>query len=100
MPYSDWAAAIVRGPSRCESSNRRGWFYLDFVRVVQLVRLSCRARDDLAIEIVMLRHEVALPHGASTCQAVWVGQASSHEITVPAQPPGRLDEEPSETGPR
>jgi putative transposase len=30
------------------------------IRVVQLVRLSCRAQDDLAIEIVMLRHEVAV----------------------------------------
>ena len=36
------------------------FLYLPFVRVVQLVRLSCRAQDDLAIEIVMLRHEVAV----------------------------------------
>jgi len=36
------------------------FLYLAFVRVVQLVRLSCRAQDDLAIEIVMLRHEVAV----------------------------------------
>jgi hypothetical protein len=33
---------------------------LAFVRVVQLVRLSCRAQDDLAIEVIMLRHEVAV----------------------------------------
>src|ERR1039457_3001792 len=36
------------------------FLYVAFVRVVQLVRLSCRAQDDLAIEIVMLRHEVAV----------------------------------------
>ena len=36
------------------------FLYLAFVRVVQLVRLSCRAQDDLAIEVVMLRHEVAV----------------------------------------
>lgn len=33
---------------------------LAFVRVVQLVRRICRAQDDLAIEVVMLRHEVAV----------------------------------------
>ncbi len=36
------------------------FLYLAFVRTVQLVRLSCRAQDDLAIEVVMLRHEVAV----------------------------------------
>ncbi|MHB8244228.1 MAG: DUF4143 domain-containing protein [Acidimicrobiales bacterium] len=36
--------------------------YLAVVRVVQLVRLSCRAQGDLAIEVVMLRHEVAVLH--------------------------------------
>ena len=36
------------------------FLYLAFVRVVQLVRLSCRAQDDLAIEVIMLRHEVAV----------------------------------------
>ena len=36
------------------------FLYLAFVRMVQLVRLSCRAQDDLAIEVVMLRHEVAV----------------------------------------
>src|ERR1035441_4642678 len=36
------------------------FLYLTFVRVVQLVRLLCRAQDDLAIEIVILRHEVAV----------------------------------------
>jgi len=48
-------------------SQRRGcllmmlsFLYVAFVRVVQLVRLSYCAQDDLAIEIVMLRHEVAV----------------------------------------
>ena len=36
------------------------FLYLAFVRMVQLVRLSCLAQDDLAIEVVMLRHEVAV----------------------------------------
>jgi hypothetical protein len=36
------------------------FLYVAFVRVIQLVCLSCRAHDDLAIEIVMLRHEVAV----------------------------------------
>ena len=36
------------------------FLYLAFVRVVQLVRLSCRTQNDLAIEIVVLRHEVAV----------------------------------------
>jgi hypothetical protein len=36
------------------------FLYVAFVRVVQLVRLSYCAQDDLAIEIVMLRHEVAV----------------------------------------
>jgi len=38
------------------------FLYLAFVRTVQLVRchLSCRAQDDLAIDVVMLRHEVAV----------------------------------------
>ena len=36
------------------------FLYLAFVRVVQLVRLLCRAQDDLAIDIVILRHEVAV----------------------------------------
>lgn len=36
------------------------FLYLAFVQVAQLVRLSCRAQDDLAIEVVTLRHEVAV----------------------------------------
>jgi hypothetical protein len=34
--------------------------YLAFTRVLELVRLSRRDRDELAIEVVMLRHEVAV----------------------------------------
>jgi transposase InsO family protein len=36
------------------------FFYLAFTRILQLLRLSRRDRDDLAIEIVMLRHEVTV----------------------------------------
>src|SRR5271165_5884315 len=36
------------------------FLYLAFTRILQLVRLGRRDRDELAIEIVMLRHEVAV----------------------------------------
>ena len=36
------------------------FLYLAFVRVLQLIRLSWRSQEDLAIEIVVLRHEVAV----------------------------------------
>ncbi len=36
------------------------FFYRSFCRVLQLIRLTCRKDTDLAIEIVMLRHEVAV----------------------------------------
>ena len=36
------------------------FLHLLFVRVSQLVRLACRGRDELAIEVVMLRHEVSV----------------------------------------
>ncbi len=36
------------------------FFYLAFTRILQLLRLSRRDRDDLAIEILMLRHEVTV----------------------------------------
>jgi hypothetical protein len=36
------------------------FFYRAFCRVVQLIRLSCRRDTDLAIEVIMLRHEVAV----------------------------------------
>jgi putative transposase len=36
------------------------FFYRSFCRVLQLIRLTCRKETDLAIEIVMLRHEVAV----------------------------------------
>ena len=36
------------------------FLYRALVRVLQLIRLSCRKDTDLAIEIVMLRHEVAV----------------------------------------
>ena len=36
------------------------FLYLLFVRVSQLLRLACQGRDELAIEVVMLRHEVSV----------------------------------------
>ena len=36
------------------------FLYLFFLRVIQLVRLSWRAHDELAVEVVMLRHEVSV----------------------------------------
>ncbi len=36
------------------------FLYRAFCRVLQLIRLTCRADTDLAIEVVMLRHEVTV----------------------------------------
>ena len=36
------------------------FLYLLFVHVSQLIRFACRGRDELAIEVVMLRHEVSV----------------------------------------
>ncbi|MGA7417195.1 MAG: hypothetical protein WBW80_04320 [Acidimicrobiales bacterium] len=36
------------------------FLYRAFCRVLQLVRFACRTDVDLAIEVVMLRHEVAV----------------------------------------
>ena len=48
-----WSGTTKRGQAL-------SFFYLAFVRVLQLLRLSRRDSDGLAIEIVMLRHEVAV----------------------------------------
>ena len=45
---------------------RRNWamalsfLYLAFIRILQLVRLEPARHNDLAVEVVMLRHEVAV----------------------------------------
>lgn len=36
------------------------FLYRAFCRVLQLIRLTCRSDTDLAVEVVMLRHEVAV----------------------------------------
>jgi hypothetical protein len=36
------------------------FLYIAFVRLLQLARLSRGGQQDLAIEVVMLRHEVAV----------------------------------------
>jgi hypothetical protein len=38
----------------------RSFVYVPFVRLLQLLRLRRSERDELAIEIVMLHHEVAV----------------------------------------
>jgi hypothetical protein len=37
------------------------FLYIAFFRLLQLLRLSRRRYQDLAVEVVMLRHEVAEP---------------------------------------
>ena len=36
------------------------FLYVAFTRILQLVRLSWRDNNELAVEVVMLRHEVAV----------------------------------------
>jgi putative transposase len=36
------------------------FLYRAFCRLVQLIHLTCRRETDLAIEVIMLRHEVAV----------------------------------------
>jgi hypothetical protein len=51
---------LYDGPGGEDAHMVLSFLYVAFVRVVQLIRLSCGAQDDLAIEIVILRHEVAV----------------------------------------
>jgi putative transposase len=46
------------------------FLYLAFVRILQLLRLSRRDVSDLAIEVVMLRHEVAVLRRQAVCPAL------------------------------
>jgi len=58
------SATLTRTFQECPG--RRNWamalsfLYLAFIRILQLVRLSRRDGDELAIEVVILRHEVAV----------------------------------------
>ena len=46
---------------RCRrSSVALSFLYIGFVRLLQLLRLSRRGQQDLVVEVVMLRHEVAV----------------------------------------
>jgi hypothetical protein len=36
------------------------FFYVAFVRILELLHLSGRDNEELAVEVVMLRHEVAV----------------------------------------
>jgi hypothetical protein len=49
---------------RCEHpAVTLSFLYRAFCRVLQLIRLTCRRDADLAIEVVLLRHEVAVLRG-------------------------------------
>jgi hypothetical protein len=54
------------------------FLYIAFVRSLQLVRLSWSEQQDLAIEVVMLRHEVAVLRGQVARPALrpWIEQSS------------------------
>jgi len=71
------------------------FLYLAFTRIVQLVRLNGREKSDLAIEVVMLRHEVAAlrrqavrPCGCRKCHPTRSGRKRSFadrtEYVIPA----------------
>ena len=47
------------------------FLYLAFVRLLQLLRLSRSGQEDLAIEVVMLRHEVAVLRRQVARPALW-----------------------------
>ena len=48
------------------------FLYIAFVRLLQLLRLSRREQQDMVVEVVMLRHEVAVLRlkGASSGSAL------------------------------
>ena len=50
----------IKGPGRQRLSVALSFLYLAFVRLLQLVRLFSDGQEELAIEVVMLRHEVAV----------------------------------------
>ena len=54
------------------------FLYIAFVRSLQLVRLSWSEQQDLAIEVVMLRHEVAVLRRQVARPALrpWIEQSS------------------------
>jgi hypothetical protein len=65
--------------------------YLAFTRILQLVRLSRQDRDELAIEVVMLRHEVAVLRRKSSDRPCvtqiapcWLGWAGCWTIGIEA----------------
>ncbi|MHB1488297.1 MAG: integrase [Acidimicrobiales bacterium] len=54
------------------------FLYRAFCRVLQLIRSTCRCDTDLAIEVVMLRHEVAvLPTGPGAGRSGGAGRTGA-----------------------
>jgi hypothetical protein len=54
------------------------FFYIAFVRLLHLLRLSRRGQQDLVVEIVMLRHEVAvLRRQGRSSHAATIGPSGS-----------------------
>ena len=75
------------------------FFYVAFVRILQLLRLEQRDNTELAIEVVMLRHEVAVlrrqvsrPALISTDRALLAGL--SRRDSAPRMPGPDVDIQP------
>jgi hypothetical protein len=59
------------------------FLYLAFVQTLELLRLCRRDKDSLAVEVVMLRHEVAPT--SSGGPTVWVPKMPSNGLTLPVR---------------
>src|ERR1019366_9178283 len=55
-----WTRTLVLGHRGRRWSMALSFFYIAFVRLLQLLRLSRSGQQHLAIEVVMLRHEVVV----------------------------------------
>ena len=73
------------------------FLYLFFIRVTQLVRLWWRGHDELAIEVVMLRHEVSVLRRQVTPPSTPTGRPGAAHRTgdCPRQRLGRFSSSPT-----
>ncbi len=60
------------------------FLYLAFVRLLQLLQLSRTGQEDLAIEVVMLRHEVAVAAALDRTPRLATGRSSGAGRIEPA----------------